>query len=182
MCLALEFSAGIHPTSWIFLGLPLLLYLSISLAFNFFQVICALKDVRSPQFKNAIAGLFLALIFIVLFFPSGRLGNYVKTQLFLINLHRYEELSKILITEKRTFVPRSGIPKEYSDLCYNASWDQLPDGTTVVLFLTDDYGLPARHQGYVYVSSDDPTSLSQKFNYSSLFFARIAPRWYEWAD
>jgi hypothetical protein len=178
----MEFIAGLHPNTWIILSLPLLIYLLATLLLNFFKAIGILKDARSTQFKNAIARLVLALIFIVLFFPAGRLGNYVKTQIFLKNLPRYEELSKILITEKRAFVPQAGIPKEYSDLCYNASWDQMPDGTTAVLFLTDDYGLPARHQGYVYISSDDPSSLNQKIGYSSMGFARIAPRWYEWAD
>jgi hypothetical protein len=180
------FIAGLHPNTWEIIFVPLFLYLAISALRNFIIIAANWTSPYSAQCVRSFQLFLLCFIFLGLTVPVIRLGHYLKIQIFLTELPRYQQLVDGIIEREKTRAPGEGamipVPIAYADLCpYWIIFESEENHTITVDFMTDDYGFPPRHGGYIYISNADPFSLKE-IRYRDYHFVRLAPNWYRWSD
>jgi hypothetical protein len=180
------FIAGLHPNSWEIIGIPLFLYLLASAIRNLIVLIANLKDRGSEKFGVAVGRCLLGVVILFLTIPTARFAQHIRTERFLSQLPRYQRVVDGLIQKEMPNLPEvtsSPLPDGYTDLGIgNVTIDRTSNGIFVAEFVTEGYGLPQRHEGYIYVSTDDPASLHGLTPFQGQDFIRVAPHWFAWAD
>jgi hypothetical protein len=122
----------------------------------------------------------------LLFFPTTRLGVFLRERLFLMNLTRFQEVTNLLM-ENQTARLNHGdshigaqLPPAYSDL-HVADYvliDSKQKNITVRYVSRDSSALG--HRGYMYRSDDDPAALRTEF--PRLGYTRLSPHWFFFSD
>lgn len=122
----------------------------------------------------------------VLFFPTTRLGNFLRERLFLSHLTRFQAVTNLLIESE---APKSNLgdsltqallPPGYSDLhVADKVLVEFKQTNVTVRYISRDSSALG-HRGYMYRSDDDPAALRKEF--PSLGCTHIAPHWFFFSD
>lgn len=114
----------------------------------------------------------------LLFFPTIRVGNTLRDQLFLKHLARFQEVTDSLIANERArakadeFLTGAYLPSGYSDLhVASLVWIKSTKDNKTVQYLARETSALG-HCGYIY-SSDDSAAALQK-DYSRIGYKRVA--------
>jgi len=140
-------------------------------------------------FERSKAALYRVLINVtlcLLFFPTIRLGDFLRERLFLMHLARFQEVTNLLVGNEAANLNRGDsyrvtrLPPGCSDLhvADNVLIDSKQKNITVRYVSRDSSALG--HRGYMYRSDDDPAALRTDF--PRLGYTRIAPHWFFFSD
>ena len=185
--LVLAFISGLRNSGWATFLLPLLLFFLIKIVSNVFNLALNWSSPYDAKCVASFRELLLIVVFLVLSLPVIRFGNYLKLKFILMELPHFQQIvDGLLEKEKAEPSPRTlQVPAPADWAGQRPYWimlDHEKNDVITVDFLTDAYGFPPRHGGYIYISSDDPTSLKDNIDYKDLYYVRLAPKWYRWSD
>ncbi len=183
--LANFFAYGLYPNSWLMISFFVLLILLAGAAASLFILVLSWSAKNSERAKRAFLRLTLCLGFFALSFLALHVGGYVRLQMFLAELPHYQTMIDDFVAKNKGHFPMAERTKPGG----SADWDaEAVDigadkyGVVTVDLLTNSYGFPARHQGYIYRSNDDLAGLKAQLQYHNTDFIPVAPHWYRWVD
>jgi hypothetical protein len=122
----------------------------------------------------------------LLFFPTIRAGGMLRDRLFLRHLARFQEVTDLLIANKRArtnaeeFSTAVQLPSSYSDLHVAGTvLIKFTKANTTVEYLARETSALG-HSGYIYRSDDSAAALEK--DYPRIGYTHLAPHWFFFSD